>query len=116
MAGPLFLQNIFSYSTSVIAVAFVGHLNDPSLLSSAVLANSLYNVTGYSVISGLSAGMETLCGQASVCSGCGQVEPLSLDKSSSWAAAAACADMAQRVAAALENSSSTLQTSLYAVF
>eukprot|EP00878_Enallax_costatus_P024109 GHUV01025702.1.p1 GENE.GHUV01025702.1~~GHUV01025702.1.p1 ORF type:complete len:494 (+),score=51.79 GHUV01025702.1:73-1554(+) len=64
MAGPLFLQNIFSYSTSVVAVAFVGHLGDPLLLSSAVLANSLYNVTGYSLISGLSAGMETLCGQA----------------------------------------------------
>lgn len=63
MAGPLFLQNIFSYSTSVVAVAFVGHLGDPLLLSSAVLANSLYNVTGYSLISGLSAGMETLCGQ-----------------------------------------------------
>ncbi|KAF8063707.1 DTX14 [Scenedesmus sp. PABB004] len=64
MAGPLFLQNIFSYSTSVVAVAFIGHLGDKSLLASAVLANSLFNVTGYSVVSGLSAGMETLCGQA----------------------------------------------------
>jgi hypothetical protein len=47
----------------VIAVGFVGHLDDPVLLSSVVLANSLYNVTGYSIVSGLSAGMETLCGQ-----------------------------------------------------
>lgn len=65
MAGPLFLQNLFSFSTSAMAVGFVGHLGDPVLLSSAVLANSLYNVSGYSVVSGLSAGMETLCGQAS---------------------------------------------------
>ncbi|WIA28922.1 hypothetical protein OEZ86_011446 [Tetradesmus obliquus] len=64
MAGPLFLQNLLAYSTSVVAVAFIGHLDDPSLLSSAVLANSLFNVSGYSVVQGLSAGMETLCGQA----------------------------------------------------
>jgi len=48
-----------------VAVGFVGHLQDPVLLSSAVLANSLYNVTGLSLMSGLSAGMETLCGQVS---------------------------------------------------
>jgi MATE family multidrug resistance protein len=65
MAGPLFLQNLLAYSTSVVAVAFIGHLDDPSLLSSAVLANSLFNVSGYSVVQGLSAGMETLCGQVS---------------------------------------------------
>eukprot|EP00775_Hariotina_reticulata_P009063 gene9063-9233_t len=64
MAGPLFVQNVLSYSTSAVAVGFVGHLQDPVLLSSAVLANSLYNVTGLSLMSGLSAGMETLCGQA----------------------------------------------------
>jgi hypothetical protein len=67
MAGPLFLQNLLAYSTSVVAVAFIGHLDDPSLLSSAVLANSLFNVSGYSVVQGLSAGMETLCGQVSCC-------------------------------------------------
>jgi hypothetical protein len=47
----------------VVAVAFVGHLNQPELLSSAVLANSLYNVTGYSLLQGLASGMESLCGQ-----------------------------------------------------
>lgn len=60
---PLFFQNVFSYSLSVISIAFVGHLNDPTILSSVVMANSLYNVTGMSVVAGLSAGMETLCGQ-----------------------------------------------------
>jgi hypothetical protein len=44
----------------------VGHLNHPELLSSAVLANSLYNVTGYSLLQGLASGMESLCGQVSV--------------------------------------------------
>jgi hypothetical protein len=63
LAGPLFVQNVLSYSSTVVAVAFVGHLNDPQLLSSAVLANSLYNVTGYSLLSGLASGMESLCGQ-----------------------------------------------------
>lgn len=63
LAVPLVLQNLFGYSLAVIAAAFVGHLNDAVLLSSAVLANSFYNVTGLSVVVGLSAGMETLCGQ-----------------------------------------------------
>lgn len=56
MAMPLFFQNLLAYSTSIVAVSFIGHLNDASLLSSAVLANSLYTVTGYSVVQGLSAG------------------------------------------------------------
>lgn len=46
-----------------------GHLDDPVLLSAAVLAGSFYNVTGYSIVIGLSAGMETLCGQASTRAG-----------------------------------------------
>lgn len=60
---PLFIQNLLAYSTTVVAVAFVGHLNQPELLSAAVLANSLYNVTGYSLLQGLASGMESLCGQ-----------------------------------------------------
>lgn len=63
MAGPLFLQNAASYSTLVMSVALIGHLGDPVLLSGAVLGNSIYNVTAYSLLSGLSGGMETLCGQ-----------------------------------------------------
>jgi len=60
---PLFIQNLLAYSTTVVAVAFVGHLDQPELLSSAVLANSLFNVTGYSLLQGLASGMESLCGQ-----------------------------------------------------
>lgn len=41
----------------------VGHLNDPITLSAVVLAGSFYNVTGFSIIVGLSAGSDTLSGQ-----------------------------------------------------
>ncbi|KAG2444666.1 hypothetical protein HXX76_001410 [Chlamydomonas incerta] len=64
LAGPLIIQNLFGYLLSVVSAAFIGHLNDPVALSSAVLAGSFYNITGYSLVIGLSAGMETLCGQA----------------------------------------------------
>lgn len=63
LAAPLMLQNVFGYSLAVVSAVFVGHLNDPLALSSTVLAGSFYNVTGFSVIVGLAAGMETLCGQ-----------------------------------------------------
>lgn len=63
LSVPLLIQNVLSFSTTVIAIAFVGHLNRPDLLSSAVLANSLFNVTGYSLMQGLASGMESLCGQ-----------------------------------------------------
>lgn len=65
MAGPLFCQALFNWSLQTIATAFVGHLNNPLHLSSAALASSLFNVSGLSIIVGLAAGMETLCGQVS---------------------------------------------------
>jgi len=64
LGGPLIVQNLFGYSLPVLAAVFVGHLDDAVLLSAAVLANSLYNVTGLSLIVGLSSGSETLSGQA----------------------------------------------------
>eukprot|EP00798_Chlamydomonas_sp_ICE-L_P029169 gene29169-32391_t len=63
LSGPLIFQNLFGYLISVISALFVGRLG-PAELAAVVLANSLYNVTGFSIICGLSAGMETLCGQA----------------------------------------------------
>ncbi|GLC40447.1 hypothetical protein PLESTB_001346900 [Pleodorina starrii] len=64
LSGPLILQNLAGYMLSVISTAFIGHLNDPVALSATVLATSFYNITGYSLVIGLSAGMETMCGQA----------------------------------------------------
>lgn len=57
-----FLQNLFSYSLSLVAAAAVGHLNDSVILSSVVLAGSLYNVTGNSLIFGMSSGLDTVAG------------------------------------------------------
>lgn len=64
IAGPLWAQNFASLALGLIAIAFVGHMGDPLALSQVVLANSIFNVTGASIVSGLSAGMETFCGQA----------------------------------------------------
>jgi MATE family multidrug resistance protein len=63
LSVPLLIQNLLGFSTTVIAVAFVGNLDRPDLLSSAVLANSLFNVTGFSIMQGLASGMESLCAQ-----------------------------------------------------
>ncbi|KAK2361661.1 protein DETOXIFICATION [Trifolium repens] len=41
----------------------VGHLNQLSL-SSVAIATSLTNVSGFSILSGMAGGLETLCGQA----------------------------------------------------
>ena len=45
-----------------VTLAFVGHLGN-LVLSQAVLGLSAYNVTGLSVLLGLSMGMETACTQ-----------------------------------------------------
>ncbi|GAX72839.1 hypothetical protein CEUSTIGMA_g294.t1 [Chlamydomonas eustigma] len=63
LAFPVVLQNIFGYMTSLVSAAFVGHLGS-QVLSSVVMASSLYNVTGLSIVVGLASGMETMCGQA----------------------------------------------------
>ena len=61
-ALPISLSNILGFSQSTICAAFLGHLGT-QYLSSSVLASSFYNITGLSVVYGLAAGMETLCGQ-----------------------------------------------------
>lgn len=65
LALPLAGQNILAFSLSLISVGFIGHLGKYEL-SVAVLATSLYNLTGNSVIQGMAGGMETLCGQVLV--------------------------------------------------
>ncbi len=56
------LQYLFSYGSSVISLAFVGHLGTYEM-SSAVLGTSFSNVTGFALLTGLSSALETLCGQ-----------------------------------------------------
>lgn len=63
LALPLMVQNVLGYSQAVISVAFLGHVGAEAL-GAGVLATSFYNITGLSVLIGLTSGLETLCGQA----------------------------------------------------
>ncbi|KAL2499461.1 MATE efflux family protein [Abeliophyllum distichum] len=54
---------ILQYMLQVVSVMMVGHLGRLAL-SSVAIATSLTNVTGFSLLSGLVGGLETLCGQA----------------------------------------------------
>ena len=59
---PLSAQAILSFSSTLVSMAFVGHLGKHEL-SAAVIGTSLFNVTGLSILIGLCSAMETLCGQ-----------------------------------------------------
>lgn len=63
LAVPLMINNIAGYALSIVGAIYIGRLGALPL-SASVLANSVYNCTGLSLALGLSAGMETLCGQA----------------------------------------------------
>jgi MATE family multidrug resistance protein len=63
LAIPLALQNVAGFTLSVICSASIGRLG-AFTFSAAMLANAIYNCTGAAVTMGVSAGMETLCGQA----------------------------------------------------
>ncbi|EIE25012.1 MATE efflux family protein [Coccomyxa subellipsoidea C-169] len=63
LAGPISSQAALVFVSSLVSLAFAGHLGGLAL-SQAVLASSCYNITGAAVLLGLASGMETLCGQA----------------------------------------------------
>lgn len=50
------------YLLSVVCTVSIGRIGPPELAASS-LANSVYVVTGLSLVMGLSSAMETLCGQ-----------------------------------------------------
>ena len=64
LGGPISLQAALVFISSLVSLAFAGHLGKLSL-SQAVLATSAYNITGVSMLLGLASGMETLCSQVS---------------------------------------------------
>ncbi|CAK8542664.1 unnamed protein product [Lathyrus sativus] len=70
IAGPMVATTVLQYLLQVVSVMMVGHLNQLSL-SSVAIATSLTNVSGFSILSGMAGGLETLCGQAY---GAGQFE------------------------------------------
>ena len=63
IALPMILTGLLLYCRSIISMLFLGHLGELSLAGGA-LGISFANVTGYSIISGLTMGMESICGQA----------------------------------------------------
>ncbi|KAK9086634.1 hypothetical protein Syun_029028 [Stephania yunnanensis] len=63
IAGPTALTGLILYSRSVISMLFIGFLGELEL-AAASLSVGFANITGYSIITGLSMGMEPICGQA----------------------------------------------------
>lgn len=63
LAFPIALTALIFYARSMISMLFLGHLGDIQLAAGS-LALAFANITGYSVLSGLSLGMEPLCSQA----------------------------------------------------
>ncbi|XP_019173064.1 PREDICTED: protein DETOXIFICATION 12-like [Ipomoea nil] len=63
IALPMVFVAISQQLVITVAMMMLGHLGELSL-SGAAIATSLTNVTGFSLLYGLSSGLETLCGQA----------------------------------------------------
>ncbi|PNX85288.1 multidrug and toxin extrusion protein 1-like [Trifolium pratense] len=63
LALPTALTALIFYARSIVSMMFLGKLGDVELASGS-LAIAFANITGYSVLSGLSLGMEPLCSQA----------------------------------------------------
>ncbi|KAJ4707036.1 Protein DETOXIFICATION [Melia azedarach] len=63
IAAPMVAVSVLQYLLQVVSTVMVGHLGQLAL-SSVAIATSLTNVTGFSLLSGMSGGLETLCGQA----------------------------------------------------
>ncbi|GLJ11088.1 hypothetical protein SUGI_0142630 [Cryptomeria japonica] len=63
IAGPMVTMSLLEHSLQVISVMVVGHLGELAL-SSASVATSLANVSGFTLLIGMGSALETLCGQA----------------------------------------------------
>ncbi|KAG0488877.1 hypothetical protein HPP92_007519 [Vanilla planifolia] len=63
LSFPIAITALFLYSRSLVSMLFLGFLGDVSLAAGS-MALAFANITGYSVLSGLSLGMEPLCSQA----------------------------------------------------
>ncbi|KAK7314394.1 hypothetical protein VNO77_32916 [Canavalia gladiata] len=63
LAFPTAVTGLIFYARSMMSMLFLGKLGDRELAAGS-LAIAFANITGYSVLSGLSLGMEPLCSQA----------------------------------------------------
>ncbi|XP_010444324.1 PREDICTED: protein DETOXIFICATION 50 [Camelina sativa] len=60
---PLVLTGLFLYVRSFVSLSFLGGLGDATLAGGS-LAAAFANITGYSLFSGLTMGVESICSQA----------------------------------------------------
>ncbi|KAL4188058.1 hypothetical protein AMTRI_Chr09g42230 [Amborella trichopoda] len=60
---PILAMNLMWFTKLIISTAFLGHLG-PLNLAGGALGLTFANVTGFSVLSGLTGAMEPICGQA----------------------------------------------------
>ncbi|XP_048422401.1 protein DETOXIFICATION 8-like [Pyrus x bretschneideri] len=72
IAAPMAAVSVLQYLLQLVSMIMAGHL-DQLALSGVAIAISLTNVTGFSLLSGMAGGLETLCGQAF---GAGQYQKL----------------------------------------
>ncbi|KAI3913660.1 hypothetical protein MKX01_035856 [Papaver californicum] len=63
LCGPLIFNNVVQFLLQLISFMILGHLGELSL-SSFSMAFSFIQVTGLSVLAGMSMALETLCGQS----------------------------------------------------
>ncbi|KAH7650667.1 Multi antimicrobial extrusion protein [Dioscorea alata] len=63
IGAPMVITTLAQFFVPVVSSMMVGHLGELQL-SSAAIATSLTNVTGFSLLLGMASGLETLCGQA----------------------------------------------------
>uniref|UniRef100_A0A0E0C2M1 Protein DETOXIFICATION n=1 Tax=Oryza meridionalis TaxID=40149 RepID=A0A0E0C2M1_9ORYZ len=63
LAAPMIAVALLQLMMQLISTVMVGHLGEVALAGAAI-ANSLTNVSGFSVLMGLACGLETICGQA----------------------------------------------------
>ncbi|KAL4383901.1 hypothetical protein GQ457_15G001910 [Hibiscus cannabinus] len=63
IAVPMILTGLMLYSRSLISMLFLGRLGELALAGGS-LAIGFANITGYSILTGLAMGMESICGQA----------------------------------------------------
>ncbi|GBG92324.1 hypothetical protein CBR_g55204 [Chara braunii] len=63
LAAPTSLANILWYSRVIVSTVYLGHLGKIDLAGGA-LAMGFGNVTGYSIVIGLSTGLDPICAQA----------------------------------------------------
>ncbi|KAJ7547663.1 hypothetical protein O6H91_08G097100 [Diphasiastrum complanatum] len=63
IACPMVVMGLLLYARAMISMLFLGHLGELELAGGS-LAIGFANITGYSVLAGLSMGMEPICGQA----------------------------------------------------